>query len=656
MAFSIRFLGNFEAECDGEVLRVPSKRGRALLAALALAPGHRLSRQALVALLWPDRDDAQARASLRQELSVLKKALGSKAAAILQTDAHGVTMARDGIAACDVWSILADDASPETAMNLFRGELLDGLDLPFEAFEEWLSTERGVLRRRLTELAERHLDERAGVEDWAAVETCAERLQDLDPFNERAVAALMRAASAGGRRTQALSLFDDFAARLQRELQVKPGDRLVRLRDEIASDPGSDPAVVKTDKPNEVLFERPAVLVMAVDCLSTSEDDRMLADGLTEEIRTTLSYWRWFPVIGPESIGWKTARNTDIREAARGVSASYAVTGSLRRFGERARITVSLVDTASGRSLWSQNFDGNLEDVFAFQEDVCRSIVAQIEPQIAHAEAERIQRSPPTDLAAWQLVARTDEIERLGGPGYGTPESNARQLPLLQKATEIEPGYARAWSRIAKVHWRYFIMGWREDRDACALESREASRRAITLDPNDWEAHAYQALVQVFALKDYAAGEYHCSEAVRLNPSASLARQATGCTMEWMGRPRVALDNLELIFRLDPDPAAKAAIFGDMTTCYMFAGDTERSVEIARQLMAIGNDYSRGLQRCAATFGHAGETELAKAAVARLGEIHPDFSEDYVRMTYPFSKTEDLDFFIEGLRKAGCWS
>lgn len=657
MTLNMQFLGNFRAEAGGTTLQVTSKRGRALLAALMLAPEMRLSRQALATLLWPDRDETQARASLRQELSSLKRALGPVGGDILSSDAETVSITQGAQLDCDIWSILKEDASPETAMTLFRGDLLDDVDLPLENFEEWLASQRRVLRARLIELAERHLNATVGSADWPASEACAARLLEIDPFNETALEALMRAAAANGRRAQALSLFDDFSARLQDDLQANPGAALARLRAEIAGGDASSPPADKVTPAGATAFaDRPAVLVIAVDCLSTSEDDRMLADGLTEEIRTTLSYWRWFPVIGPESIGWKTARNTDIREAARTVRASYAVTGSLRRHGDRARITVSLIDTTSGQSIWSQNFDGNLEDVFSFQEDVCRSVVAQIEPQIAHAEAERVTRTPPTDLAAWHLIAKADEIDRLGGPGYGTPESNAEQLPLLLKATELEPGYARAWSRIARYHWRYFIMGWRSDREACAAESGEASQRAIALDPADWEAHAFQALVQVFAYKNYRAGEYHCLEAVRLNPSASLARQATGCTMEWLGRPRIALDNLEMIFRLDPDPSAKAAIYGDMTTCYMLNGDTEQSVEVAKRLLEIGGNYSRGLQRCAATFGHAGEEELATAAVTKLRAAHPDFSEDYVRSTYPFSRTEDLEFFIEGLRKAGCWS
>ena len=430
MTLTMQFLGSFKAEAGGKALHVPSKRGRALLAALMLSPDMRLSRQAAAALLWPDRDEPQARASLRQELSALKKALGPAANGLLASDTEAISIAPGASLDCDLWSILKDDAIPEEAMVLYRGDLLDDVDLALESFEEWLAAQRRVLRARLVTLAERHLRAATERQDWQAAESCAARLQELDPFNEAAIETLMRAAAANGRRARALSLFEDFATRLNAELQAKPGTALGELRAEIAG--GSSPRGPSPDaSPTRPIpfVERPAVLVMAVDSLSASEDDRMLADGLAEELRTTLSYWRWFPVIGPESVGWKTAREIDIREAAREVAASYAVTGSLRRHGDRARISVSLIDTTSGQSIWSQNFDGNLEDVFAFQEDVCRSIVAQIEPQIAHAEAERIKRAQPTRLAAWHLIAKADEIDRLGGPGYGTPESNNAQFP-----------------------------------------------------------------------------------------------------------------------------------------------------------------------------------------------------------------------------------
>lgn len=655
MTLSMQFLGSFKAEARGEALHVPSKRGRALLAALMLAPDMRLTRQAAAALLWPDRDETQARASLRQELSALKKALGPAADGLLASDTDAISIAPDASLDCDLWSILKDDAIPEEAMALYRGDLLDDVDLALESFEEWLAAQRRVLRARLVTLAERHLRTATTQQDWPAVESCAARLQDLDPFNETAVEALMRAAAANGRRVQAISLFDAFAARLDAELQAKPGVTLEALRAEIAG--GAAPVSPRPDEApaSPVPFvDRPAVLVMAVDSLSTSEDDRMLADGLAEELRTTLSYWRWFPVIGPESVGWKTARDIDIREAARTVAASYAVTGSLRRHGDRARITVSLVNTTTGQSIWSQNFDGNLEDVFTFQEDVCRSIVAQVEPQIAHAEAERITRAQPTRLAAWHLVAKADEIDRLGGAGYGTPESNTAQFPLLEEAARLDPGNARAWTRIARIHWRFFIMGWDRDPDTHTRKSSEASRKALAVDPDDWQAHAYQALIRVFADRDYEAAEYHSMEAVRLNPSAVLARQVAGCTTELLGRPREALDHFRVIFRLDPDPGPKAAIMADMSTCHMLLKEYDEAVEIGRRLMASAPGYARGLQRSAASFGHAGRADLAAEAASRLQGLQPDFCEDYVRATYPFRRAEDLDFLIEGLRKAGC--
>ncbi|TCD14161.1 BTAD domain-containing putative transcriptional regulator [Oricola cellulosilytica] len=652
MGLCVRLLGTFQAEFGGEDLHIASKRGRAMLAVLALSPGRRISRQGAAALLWPDRDEPQARASLRQELSSLRKALGP-AETTIRADTETITM--DGGVDLDVWSVMADRIPCGEALDLFRGEILDGIDLPLEPFEEWLADQRRVFRGRLVGLAEQNIRQQLDRGDLAAAEECAGKLLQIDTCNEIAVAARMRNALANGRRLHGLSLFDDFAARLDAEFQAKPGPELTRLREEIAGakSAGAGPTPNTSEA---TLFDRPSVLVMGFDCLSASADDRMLAIGLVDEMRMTLSYWRWFPVIGPEAIGWKSVREADIRSAAREVAASYAVCGSLRHYGDTARITVTLADATTGESLWSQNFDGEIKDIFDFQEVVSRSIVAQLEPQIARAEAERIARKPPVNLAAWHLVTEADELERLGGGGYGTPEGNAAQLRLLERATGLEPGYARAWTRIAKVHWRFFLMGWDADRDGRGLKSEEASKRAIALDPNDWEAHSYQALIQVFGHRDYRAGEYHSGEAVRLNPSAALARHAAGCTLEWLGRPEEALRHLELVFRLNPDPPHKGAVLGDLSTCYMLSGRLDEAVEAARRLMAAAPDYSRGLQRCIATFGLAGRGDLAAEALARLRKLQPDFSEDYVRSTYPFRRGDDFATFMDGLRRAGCWA
>ncbi len=517
-----------------------SRRGQALLAYLSQQQGMCAERGSLADLLWGDRGEEQARASLRQELSILRKSLPVE---LMQADRQKVWL----------------DATRVETEAPGEDEFLKGFDLPGESFEDWLRAMR-----------------------------------------------LANNPSDAGQSTLSTSQF----------------------------------------------FARPSVLLFAFDTLSTGRNDQMIAMGLADDLRTTLSYWRWFPVIGPEAIGWISAKDADLRSVARQVQAAYAVTGSVRCLDERVSISVGLTEIDTGRSLWSNRFDGVLDDIFKFQEDVSRAIVAQIEPQISHAEATRISRLRPDSIGPWQAMAQADDIDRKGGEGYGSPESNLQQARLMEKTLAQDPEFAPALARLGRINFRAGLLGWWGDRSETFGASIDFSRRALDLDPYNWEAHAYLGLTHIFELLDYHAGEFHGSEAVRLNPSSALARHGYGCGLEWIGRPQEALEHLNLIFRLNPNHGGRAAALGDITTCEMFVGNRERALDAAHKLLPIARDYSRGLQRCVATFGYFDEISAAQKALDRLVQIQPDFDAEYVRATYPYARPENFDTLMQGFVKA----
>ncbi|MAQ86425.1 MAG: hypothetical protein CMH12_25035 [Maritimibacter sp.] len=520
-----------------------SRRGLALLAVLSQRRDMRAERAFLADLLWSDRNEEQARGSLRQELTALRRALPD---GVLDANRQQVWLTPSAVG-CDASG---------------QGAFLEGFDLPSEGFEDWLREARA----------------------------------SFDPV-------------------------------------ANPPDPA----------PAPDP------------FLRPAVLLFPFDALSTGPDDAMIAAGLTEDLRDALCCWRWFPVIGPEAIGWKSVKDVDLRTTADSVNAAYAVTGTLRCAGGQVRISVSLTEVETGRSRWSRQFSGTLQDIFAFQEDVSRAIVAQLEPQISHAEAMRIARNRPAAIGPWQLLAQADEVNRLGGEGYGSPEANLEQTRLMEQALEIEPDFVPALVRIARYWFRAGLLDWVQDRSAAFEKALSLSEQAVRLDPDVWEAHCCVGLTHIFGYQNYAPGRHHSLEAVRLNPSAALARHAAGCATEWLGDPKEALDHLHVIFRLNPSYTGRAAVLGDITTCEMFLGNRETSVDAARQLFAMARDYARGIQRCVATFGWFDEPELAHRSLARLREIQPGFDRAYVLATYPYARQKDLEMMLAAFEKAGAF-
>jgi adenylate cyclase len=451
----------------------------------------------------------------------------------------------------------------------------------------------------------------------------------------------------------------DFAFEAIGEQSVKNVDRPVEVWKWSANgrrtEPGitteNDVALNCSDSTHDVdVLHRPAVLFLPFDALSRTDEDIFLASGLCEDIRTTLACWRSFPVVGPEALGSATG---DIQHLAGSVDADYAVTGSVRRVGDRARVVARLIDASSGQELWSQTFDGDLADVFEFQDDLSRRIVSQIEPEISQATARRIPVVRPKDLATWELLAKAVEAERRGGDGYGTPEANNAQREFVSEAIERDPELCEAWARLARCHFRDFLLGWAEDGKKALEKSLEASARAVEIDPANSLAQAFRSQCLLFGKHDPQGGFEHAREAVRLNPSNVMGHYMMGCSLVYCGEPDTAYTHYESVLRLNPAFSAKGALYCDQMMCRALAGYLEEAVQFARKMMDVAPHYLRGLQRCVSVLAHAGKLEEARDVLQRIDDLGSSFSEAYVRETYPFRRPEDLDFLIEGLRAAG---
>ncbi len=401
---------------------------------------------------------------------------------------------------------------------------------------------------------------------------------------------------------------------------------------------------------NGELMSRPAVLFLPFEVLGAIQGDWAIALGLCEDIRTNLSSWRSFPVIGAEALGGKTG---DLQSLADSVDASYVVTGSLRRSGNRARVSVRLIDASSGSEIWNKSFDGTVEDMLDFQDDVSQRVVSQIEPEIAHAAASRVPVIRAKGFASWELVAKSIEEERKGGDGYGTKHANIAQRELLLEALKIEPDFAEAWARLARTYFRDFLIGWSDDPSNALRLALEASTRAVELDPENSLARAYHAQCLLFGKYDPEAALEHAQEAVRLNPSNVVGHVMMGCVLVYLGQPETAFSHYEIALRLNPNFPNMGTVVCDQMMCRAMQGDLSQAVALARKMISIAPKYFRGLQRCAAVLAHAGRLNEAGEVLRNAEEIGGSFSEKYIRETYPFTDERHLELLILGLRKAG---
>src|SRR6187397_186194 len=270
-------------------------------------------------------------------------------------------------------------------------------------------------------------------------------------------------------------------------------------------------------RPALPLPDRPAIAVLPFVNLSGDPEQEYFSDGISEDIIAALSKLRWFFVIARNSSFTFKGKAVHMKQVAEELGVGYVVEGSVRKSGERVRITAQLNEVATGTHVWAERYDRDIADVFAVQDEITEAIVAAIEPQLYAAENFRAQRKPPDSMDAWDLVMRA-----LSHYWRVTRQDNVVAQALLEKAVAIDPNYGQALGLLASSHTFCAHMGW-EDMTAAVRTAEAASRAAIQIDGEDSWSHQALAHVHLFARRfDDSIAEFEL--ALRLNPNFALAQ------------------------------------------------------------------------------------------------------------------------------------
>jgi TolB-like protein/Tfp pilus assembly protein PilF len=391
-----------------------------------------------------------------------------------------------------------------------------------------------------------------------------------------------------------------------------------------------------------------AVAVLPLDNMSKDAAEDYFVDGLTEDIITALSYWRWFPVVARNSTFAYKGRPKNVTEIGRELGAAYVVEGSARRSGEQVRITVQLIEASSGHHLFAERFDRQMSDVFIVQDEIAERIVASIEPEIHRAEARRATRKHPSDLGAWDYALKALSLQERMTPGC---HAEARQH--LKLALEIDPGSARAWSLLSLCHYHEGILGWAKERGDALQSSLEAAEQAILCDDREWLAQGLWGMGRMWTERDFSSALEGTERAVTLNPSAPLARHMLGCILEFTGRPAEALPHLEAILRLDPRYRFRSLAIADQSLCHLLLGNFEEAIAAAEKAVRAQAGNVRARQRLVAALSLRGSDDRARAAAMELARLQPTLDVAYIDDTYPFMLANDRDQFIGTLQASG---
>ena len=393
---------------------------------------------------------------------------------------------------------------------------------------------------------------------------------------------------------------------------------------------------------------RPAVAVLPFDNLSGDSEQEYFADGLAEDILTRLAMWRWVPVIARNSSFAFKGRAVDVKEVGRALGARYVLEGSVRKAGNRVRVTGQLIDTVTGHHVWAERYDRLLDDLFALQDELTDGIVGALEAALGRAETERAKLKPPGGLDAWDAYLRGHwHVHKF------TREDLEKAIPLLQRSAELDPAFALPLAGIANVRLYQTMLLWAGDPAQALGEAMKFARAAI--DADNLMADAYSSMGGVLLrLGKFDDGLAMCERSVSLNPSGSMARLGLGIAHFVRGESEPAMRALETAIRISPNDAYSYMFLSLLGSANYQACHYEKAVEIQRLAAQLGPHYPlvwRGLANALAQIGRLDE---ARAALARFLAMVPGYtSEKAARASVNFRDEAVFQHYLEGLRKAG---
>jgi adenylate cyclase len=396
------------------------------------------------------------------------------------------------------------------------------------------------------------------------------------------------------------------------------------------------------------LPDKPSLAVLPFDNMSRDPEQEFLADGITEDLITALSKIRWFFVIARNSTFTYKGKALEVKQVAKELGVRYVLEGSVRKAANRVRITAQLVDATTGRHVWAERYDRQIEDIFDLQDEMTQTIVGAVEPEISAVERQRALSKPPESLDAWECYQRG-----LWHLWTAKQDGNLEAEKLLKRATELDPSFAPAYAYGSYVQYSRVIMGWSNDVEHCLGAGMALAQQALALDDKD--PMAYFAAGRIYMMQGHHDDSIaSLKTAIELNPSFAQSHHGLGMALTLAGRLDEAKGSLTMAERLSPrDPNHWASTVVHALACIL-SGDYEDAVHWARK--TIQNPRSKGYwphAMLAAALADLDQMADARAAVAAALEAKPDLTLAYLVETLPTKEPGGLDPYLDGLRKAG---
>jgi TolB-like protein/class 3 adenylate cyclase/tetratricopeptide (TPR) repeat protein len=418
--------------------------------------------------------------------------------------------------------------------------------------------------------------------------------------------------------------------------------RACRVRPGTAAD-GDAPA-----RPPPSLPDKPSIAVLPFQNMGGDPEQEYFADGMVEDIITELARLRSLFVIARNSSFAYKGRAVDVKRVGRELGVRYVLEGSVRRAGDRVRITGQLIDASTGAHLWADRFDGELADVFDLQDRVTASVVGAIAPKLEQAEIERAKRKPTENLDAYDYFLRgMAAFYRFAKP------ANAEALALFSRAIELDPEFASAHAMAARCYLQRKGFGWVTDRELEVGEAKRLAWRAAELGRDDPAALCNAGFTLVVVAGELEDGAALIDRALALTPNLAWVWHFSALTKAFLGEPEAAIEHGALAMRLSPQDPQLFAIQAATALAHFVAGRYGEALAWAESALRAQANFFIAACVAAASAPLAGKPATAGKAMARLRELNPALRLSSLDELLPFRRPEDFARWAEGLRLAG---
>ena len=415
----------------------------------------------------------------------------------------------------------------------------------------------------------------------------------------------------------------------------------------IIIDPGRQTAMPKSEVPALALPDKPSVAVLPLTNMSGDPEQEFVSDGIAEDVITALSRYPSLFVIARNSSFTYKGRAVDVRQVGRELGVRYVLEGSVRKAGNRIRVTAQLIEAATSNHVWAERYDRDLADVFAVQDELTEALTTALAPAIADAELRRAMRKPPGSLDAWAAYQRG-----LWHLGKATADDDETAEKFFRQAIDLDPTFGGSYSALALYQLQAAALYQKIDLRDAQRSAETLARRAVALDGADAEARSCLGwALQARGEADDALAEIE--RALSMSPNLAIAHGHRGATLIFAGRPKEGVTALKACIRLDPrDPYLAVRLLHIACGLY-FCGEYEASIEAAKRLIRSYPDFPMIYRWSAAALAQLGRTTEAKEELEKAILRAPGAFDMYVRKRAPWFRPEDHAHLVEGLRKAG---